>query len=62
MKLEESYDGNDTVIILHYTSVEVIDANEGANVRVEDPIEQFEIDFKTQEGGAITAELKNELC
>ncbi|WP_422106639.1 head GIN domain-containing protein [Winogradskyella sp.] len=58
MKLEESYDGNDTVIILHYTSVEVIDANEGANVKVEDPIEQFEIDFKTQEGGAITAELK----
>ncbi|MEO1030812.1 MAG: head GIN domain-containing protein [Bacteroidota bacterium] len=58
MKLEESYDGNDTVIILYYTSVEVIDANEGANVRVEDPLEQFEIDFKTQEGGAITAELK----
>lgn len=58
MKLEESYDGNDTVVILHYTSVEVIDANEGANVTVEDPIEQFEIDLKTQEGGEITAELK----
>ncbi|WP_111683225.1 head GIN domain-containing protein [Winogradskyella tangerina] len=58
MKLEESYDGNDTVVILHYTSVEVIDANEGANVTVEDPIKQFEIDLKTQEGGEITAELK----
>ena len=57
MKLEESYDGNDTVVILYYTSVEVIDANEGANVTVEDPIEQFELDLKTQEGGEITAKL-----
>lgn len=58
MKLEESYDGNDTVVKLYYTSVDVIDANEGANVVVNDPIEQFEIDLKTQEGGEITAELK----
>ena len=58
MKLEESYDGNDTVIILYYTSVEVIDANEGANVMVEDPIKQFDIDLKTQEGAEITAQLK----
>jgi hypothetical protein len=58
MKLEESYDGNDTVVILHYTSVEVIDANEGANVIIEDPIEQYEIDLKTQEGSEITAKLK----
>ncbi|WP_138432545.1 head GIN domain-containing protein [Winogradskyella algicola] len=58
MKLEESYDGNDIVVKLYYTAVEVIDANEGANVVVNDPIEQFEIDLKTQEGGEITAELK----
>ncbi len=58
MKLEESYDGNDTVVKLYYTSVDVIDANEGANVVVNDLIEQFEIDLKTQEGGEITAELK----
>jgi len=58
MNLEESYDGNDTVVKLYYTSVEVIDANEGAKITVEDPIEQFEIDLKTQEGGEITAQLK----
>ena len=58
MNIEESYDGNDTVIILYYTSVDVIDANEGANVIVKEPIEQYEIDFKTQEGAEITAELK----
>ena len=57
MKLEESYDGNDTVIVLYYTSVDVIDANEGAKVVVKDPIKQFEIDLKTQEGAEITAEL-----
>ena len=58
MNLEESYDGNDTVVVLHYTTVDVIDANEGAKVTVKEPIEQFEIDLKTQEGAEITAELK----
>jgi hypothetical protein len=58
MNLEESYDGNDTVVVLHYTSVDVIDANEGANVEVKEPIEQYEIDLKTQEGAEITVVLK----
>lgn len=58
MKLEESYDGNDTVIKLYYTSVETIDANEGAQVFVNEAIEQFEIDLRTQEGAEITAEVK----
>ena len=58
MDLNESYDGNDTVVILYYTSVDVIDANEGANVKVNEAIEQFEIDLKVQEGGEITATLK----
>jgi hypothetical protein len=58
MNIEESYDGNDTVVILYYTSVDVIDANEGAKVTFNEPIEQFEIDLRTQEGAEITAELK----
>lgn len=58
MKLEESLDGNDTVVLLHYTSVDVIDANEGATVLVKEPIEQYEISLKTQEGAEITAQLK----
>jgi hypothetical protein len=58
MKLEESYDGNDTVVVLHYTSVDVIDANEGAMVEVKGVIDQFEIDLKTQEGAEINADLK----
>lgn len=58
MKLEESYDGNDIVVKLYYTSVDVIDANEGANVVVNELIEQFEIDLKAQEGSEITAKVK----
>lgn len=58
MDLRESYDGNDTVVILHYTSVDIIDANEGAKVTITSPIEQYEIDLKTQEGAEITAVLK----
>jgi hypothetical protein len=58
MNLEELYDGNDTVVVLHYTTVDVIDANEGAVVEVLEPIVQFEMDLKTQEGAEITAELK----
>ncbi|APY08438.1 chaperonin [Winogradskyella sp. J14-2] len=58
MKLEESYDGNDTVVKLYYTSVDEIDANEGANVVIDDIIEQFDIDLRTQEGAEITAKVK----
>jgi hypothetical protein len=58
MNLEESYDGNDTVVLLYYTTVDLIDANEGAIVMVKDQIEQYEIDLRTQEGAEITAVLK----
>jgi hypothetical protein len=57
MNLEEIYTGSDTVVVLHYTSVDVIDANEGAKIEVADVIDQFEIDLKVQEGGEITAQL-----
>ena len=58
MELEESYDGNDTQVILHYTSVDIIDANEGANIKVKGTMEQFDVKFKAQEGGEITANVK----
>lgn len=58
MDIEEAYDGDDTDITLYYTTVDIIDANEGAEIKVQDPIEQFEIDFKAQEGAEITANVK----
>lgn len=58
MELEESYDGNDVYILLYYTGVDVIDANEGAEIKVDGIINQFDIKFKAQEGGEITANVE----
>ncbi|WP_296378139.1 head GIN domain-containing protein [Winogradskyella sp.] len=58
MELEESYDGNDTTVLLYYTSVDIIDANEGAEITVKGTLDQFDIKFKAQEGGEITANVK----
>jgi len=57
MELEESYDGNDVQILLYYTAVDVVDANEGAEIKIDDTIDQFDIKFKAQEGGEITANI-----
>jgi hypothetical protein len=53
MKLENTFNGNDTKVVLHYTKVDIIDVNEGAQVKSEDIIKQFEIDLRAQEGGII---------
>ncbi|MUU79098.1 head GIN domain-containing protein [Winogradskyella endarachnes] len=58
MNLEESYDGNDTVVQLYFTSVDVIDANEGAKVTFKGTLKQYEVDLRTQEGAEITINLK----
>lgn len=54
MKLDEAFDGSDTKVVLYYTTVDIIDVNEGSKVTSSDTIEQFEIDLKAQEGGSIT--------
>ncbi len=58
MNLEESFDGNNTSVTLYYTSVDVLDANEGAVISSKDKIKQFEIELRAQEGGRIKVELK----
>lgn len=58
MGVEDLFEGEDTIVVLYYSKVDVIDANEGATVTVEEPIEQFEIDLKCQEGAEITATIK----
>ena len=58
MNLKESYDGDDTVVLLYFTSVDEIDANEGAKVTVKEPIKQYELDLRVQEGAEITANLE----
>lgn len=58
MEFDESYDGNDTSVILYYTTVDIIDANEGAEINVKETLSQFDIKLKAQEGGKITAKIK----
>jgi hypothetical protein len=53
MNLEESFDGNNTKVTLYYTSVDIIDVNEGSKVHSKDTIKQFEINLKAQEGASI---------
>ena len=58
MKLEESFDGDNTNVKLYYTNIDIIDANEGAKIRSNDKIKQYEIELRAQEGGEINLELK----
>ncbi|MEN3323785.1 head GIN domain-containing protein [Mariniflexile soesokkakense] len=53
MNIGKIFDGNNTKVILHYTSLDIIDVNEGAKVSGKDSIKQFEIDLRAQEGGSI---------
>lgn len=57
MNLDEIFDGNDTKITLYYTSIDVIDANEGAHIYSKDTIDQYELKLNSQEGGKITLNL-----
>ena len=58
MSLEESYDGNNTKVKLYYTSVDILDVNEGAVISSKEKIKQFEIELRAQEGGRINVDLK----
>lgn len=58
MNLEESFDGSNTSVSLFYTTVDILDANEGAVISSEDVIKQYEIDLKAQEGGRIKINLE----
>ena len=55
MNIEKLFDGNNTKVTLYYTTVDVLDANEGAKIYSNDEIKQFELDLRSQEGGTINA-------
>ena len=55
MSTKNMFNGSETQIKLYYTDLDVIDANEGAIVTSHDPIKQYELTLKTQEGAKITA-------
>ena len=57
LNLEETFDGNKTYVKLFYTAFDIIDVNEGAYVSSEEPISQFEVELRAQEGGLIKLNL-----
>lgn len=58
MTLQEAFNGDDTTVQVYYTSLDVIDANEGTFIGSNDVIEQFDLKVKAQEGGTVTLEVK----
>jgi len=61
MKLDKMFNGEDTNVKLYYTSVDKVDANEGAIIIAKDPIKQYELELKAQEGGQISAQVNTKL-
>lgn len=61
MKLDKMFRGATTQIKLYYTSVDKIDANEGAIIKVKSEIKQYELILKAQEGAQISATINTKL-
>ncbi len=53
MKMDRSFDGTKTFVAVHYTNLEIIDANEGAIIIGNQLIEQDTIQLRAQEGASI---------
>jgi uncharacterized pyridoxamine 5'-phosphate oxidase family protein len=58
MTLEEAFDGDQTTVKVYYTGLEIIDSNEGAVIKSDEAIEQFELEVKAQEGGKVRLNVK----
>ena len=58
MRLGENFEGNKTVVNLHYKSIDVIDANEGSYVTSEETFKQYNIELRAQEGAIIKVPLE----
>jgi len=58
MTLEESFDGDQTTVKVYYTTIEIIDSNEGAVVKSREAIEEFELEIRAQEGGKVRLNVK----
>jgi len=58
MDLGLIFDGNKTFVHVHYSNLEVIDGNEGAEITSNELIEQDRIEIKMQEGARIKVGLQ----
>lgn len=57
MNLQKSFNGSDIEVNIYYTSIKVIDANEGCIITANNLIEQDQLELRTQEGAKIDAHL-----
>lgn len=53
MQLERKFSGEDTLIEVFYTNLDVVDSNEGARIIFNETVEKDRIELKAQEGGLI---------
>lgn len=53
MDFDLIFDGNKTFVHVHYTNLQIIDGNEGAEITSNELIEQDKIEIKMQEGARI---------
>ena len=58
MTLQKAFNGEDTTVQVYYTTLDVIDANEGTFIGSNDEIEQFDLKVKAQEGGSVSLHVK----
>ena len=61
MKLKKMFSGSETNVKVYYSSLDVIDANQGAVVTSIDPIKQYELKLKAQEGAYILANAETKI-
>lgn len=57
MRLGQNFEGNKTVVTLHYKTLEVIDGNEGSYISSEELLKQPTIELRAQEGSIIKLSL-----
>ncbi|QBA63403.1 head GIN domain-containing protein [Muriicola soli] len=58
MQLERKFQGEDTLIEVYYTDIDIIDGNEGAKIVCNETVEKDKITLKAQEGAQITVGLE----
>lgn len=60
MDINKIFDGNETFVEVHYNNLRVIDGNEGAEIVVNELIEQPKIEIRVQEGAKVKAGIEVE--
>ena len=58
MKINKKFKGAETKVKIYYTSLDIIDANQGAIISAKETIEKYELTLKAQEGARVIASAK----